>query len=184
MNYEFVYDFKANKHLNAELNQLIKRSYSRSTLDDWMLKGHPDSNYQYFGLVDLKGTLIAAVGLIKTNMFFHNYKHSAIQIGNVFFRESANFSVFEKRDMEHFLLEKVVNKFNTIVDLIYYFHNDDQTEPLLSDFGLEKFQEYKYYLDLPSGPRKNADQQLSILIKYQKINLILLMILGLKCTIF
>jgi len=153
INYEFISDFRSNKHLNTELNQLIKKSCARSTLDDWMLKGNSDPNYQYFGLIDLKGTLIAVVGLIKTSMFFQKRKYSAIQVGNVFFRASNDFSPFEKQRIEHFLLEKVVSKFDTIVDMIYYYHNDESL-PLLHDFGLTEFKQHKYYLELDDTPRK------------------------------
>jgi len=156
MDYEFINDFKSNKHLNQELNQLIKRNCARSTLDDWMLKGHSDPNYQYYGLVDLKGNLVAVVGLIRTSLYYRRQRYNAIQLGNVYFHQPNDFSLFDKSRIEHELLSRIVSKFNTIVDVIYYYHDHDD-RPLLADFGLAPFPEYNYYLELnPEASRNGA----------------------------
>jgi len=156
MDYEFINDFKSNKHLSLELNQLIKRNCARSTLDDWMLKGHSDQNYQYYGLVDLRGNLVAAVGLIKTSIYYRRQRYNAIQLGNVYFHEPNDFSPFDKSRIEHELLSRIVSKFDTIVDVIYYYHDQDN-KPLLEDFGLTPFPEYNYYLELdPHQARRTS----------------------------
>ncbi len=173
MKYEIVNDFKNNKHYYLEFLNIVKKNSSESSLtfEDWMIRSRWDDNYVPFGLTDEYGTLIAFCGVRKTVISIFDRKYSAAQLGKVYTKREHN-----KDEISKVLIEKINNKYENIVDLIYLFDASPNNE-FLTQQGFELVPNYACTMDWDgeksitnSGVRKiNLDNQGEIANLYEEI---------------
>lgn len=139
MSYEFIFDYRENKHYNNDFLNLVKRLSGKGCLEDWMTKGHWDDNYIPFALVNQKGDVVANIGGVKLNVFIEGVKFSAIQLGQLLVRDG-----YEDENLAPILLKFITTKYENIVDLIFSY-DPDLTPDLINKYNFQAATEFKYY---------------------------------------
>ncbi|ATZ18338.1 hypothetical protein [Mesoplasma melaleucae] len=137
--YDIVFDHKDNKHFNQDLSNLIKRS-PNDNFEKWLFKDKQLENFSPITIVNQKNEIIAALGILKFDVFISGEKCSAVQVGNFFVKEA-----YQKENLEEILIEAAIYKYSNLVDiLISYCGLKD--EEILKKSGFERRQEYLFFL--------------------------------------
>ncbi|AVN60624.1 hypothetical protein CG007_03365 [Mesoplasma entomophilum] len=146
--YDIVFDHKDNKHFNQDLSNLIKRS-PNNNFEKWLFKDKQLENFSPITIVNEKNEIIAALGILKFDVFISGEKCSAVQVGNFFVKEA-----YLDENLEEILIEAAIYKYSNLVDiLISYCGIKD--EDILKKSGFERRQEYLFFL--PWNNKKKSE---------------------------
>lgn len=114
--YELIFDYRSNKQYNNELLNLIKKESSKSSYESWISRSKWDDNYVPYGLINEQGNIVANVGVFKMKVFYNHVRHKAIQLIGLLVKPE-----YKDKDVGKILIEKVLDKYQNIVDIIYSY---------------------------------------------------------------
>ncbi|MBC8754753.1 GNAT family N-acetyltransferase [Kordia sp. YSTF-M3] len=142
INYTFVKDFKHDPEIRASFNALTEATFEFN-FESWYLSGYWDDNYIPYSLMH-NNKVISNVSVSKIEFVIENEKKVGIQIGTVM-----TDTAYRHRGLSKFIMEYVLNEWETQSDFIYLFANDSVLD-FYPKFNFEIVNEYQYSKSLNS----------------------------------
>lgn len=134
--YYFISDYKDNEMFRESFNLLTEQVYEFN-FKDWYEAGYWQERYIPYSLAD-GGKIVANVSVNVIDFIVLGEKKTYVQIGTVM-----TDTEYRGFGLSRFLMEKVLEEWESKVELIYLFANDSVLD-FYPRFGFEMCQEYQY----------------------------------------
>lgn len=146
MQYKFCNKIKENKVLRDSFNELARITVGFD-FADWYEKGHWGDEYIPHVLVD-DDKIISNVSVNLMKFSINEQIKKYIQLGTVMTHPEC-----QKKGMNGYLINKILEMYSREVDGIYLFANDSVLE-YYPKFGFKPIDEYEYYMELSNTESK------------------------------
>lgn len=134
--YCFISDYKDNEIFRESFNLLTEQVYGFN-FKDWYDAGYWQERYIPYSLAD-GDKIVANVSVNVIDFIVLGEKQTYVQIGTVMTDAD-----YRGLGLSRFLMEKVLEEWESKVDLIYLFANDSVLD-FYPKFGFEEYHEYQY----------------------------------------
>jgi len=134
--YSYVSDYKDNDILRFGLNELTRKTYGFD-FENWYQDGYWGNGYIPHSLLDGE-TLVSNVSVNIMDFHVLGKNKRYIQLGTVMTDEA-----YRNKGLSHFLIEKVIEEWESNCDLLYLFANGSVTK-FYPKFGFIPMNEYQY----------------------------------------
>ncbi|MBI9011776.1 MAG: GNAT family N-acetyltransferase [Clostridiales bacterium] len=144
---ELIKDYRDNETLRASFNSLAKETFGID-FEPWHQKGFWNDSYICYSF-KVGDRIVANASANRMHLKWDNKSYSAIQIGTVMTTPD-----YRKQGLAYKLLETIVKEWESEVDFIYLFGNDNALE-LYKKFDMHEFNEHRFFAKLPD--QKKSD---------------------------
>ncbi|WP_078394522.1 GNAT family N-acetyltransferase [Shouchella patagoniensis] len=172
--YELVSDYRHNKVLREQFNELVKVTFGID-FSVWYEKGYWNETYIPYSFID-NGKVIANASVYKMSVVINDLSYDAIQIGTVMTDKLYRNKGLAKRLMDH-----IIEEYKGSCDFMYLFANESVLD-FYPKLGFVRIDESEYRLNVNNSntqretsacPRKlSVEDDLAILERFATNRLI------------